>query len=131
MFPTTKELFLNTKQNLDKHVDIVYAVEQALYSDKLRIAGRTDAIVSWDCEPAVVDFKTSGKHKPKKWITNYFVQCSAYAVMFEERTGIPIKKIVILMSVDEDSSCVVYVEDKTPYLPILHKCIDTYNRENS
>jgi len=131
MFPTTKELFLQLKKELDNRIGIVYAVEQALYSDKLRVAGRTDAIVEWDGELAILDFKTSEKPKPLKWIVNYFVQTAAYAVMVEERTGVPVNKLVIAMAVEESNVPVVYIEEKAPYLSILQQCIDTHYTENS
>jgi len=130
MMPTTKELFLQIQRELDKHVKFVYAVEQGLYSDRLRIAGRADAIATWDDIIAILDFKTAAKAKPEAWILNYFVQAAAYAEMFEERTGMPINKLVILMAVEDEPKPVVYVKDKESYLPTLQKCIDTYYQEN-
>jgi hypothetical protein len=49
---------------------------------------------------SVIDFKTSGRVKSKEDIPGYFIQCSAYAVAFEERTGIPVSNIVVIMGVD-------------------------------
>lgn len=130
MLPTTKELFLQIQHQLDRHVKIVYAIEQGLYSDRLRIAGRVDAIITWDDVIAILDFKTAAKAKPEAWILNYFVQTAAYAEMFEERTGMPVNKLVILMAVEEEMQPAVYVKDKAEYLPILQTCIDTYYKEN-
>jgi len=130
MMPTTKELFLQLKKKLDNHVEVVYAIEQALYSDRLQIAGRTDAIVLWDGEIAILDFKTSEKPKPDEWILNYFVQCAAYAEMFEERTGRPIRKIVVAMATETETIPTVYIKEKDAYLPVLQKCIETYRSEH-
>jgi genome maintenance exonuclease 1 len=129
MMPTMKELYLQLKKEFDIHITKVYAVEQALYSDRLRIAGRTDAVVMWDGEIVILDVKTSGYIKPKEWIINYFVQASAYAEMFEERTGIAIKKVVIATAVEDTGYPSVYMEDKAEYLPILDKCLAEYYKE--
>lgn len=131
MLPTTKELFLQISKKLDTHVKTVYAVEQALYSHRLRIAGRTDAIVDWDGEICILDFKTAASSKPEKWILNYFVQSTAYAEMFEERTGIPIKKIVILMAVEDDVIPTIYDREKGAYIHTLQECVDQYYLEHS
>lgn len=130
MMPTTKELFLQIKTELDKHVQILYAIEQSLYSDRLRVAGRADAIATWDNELAIIDFKTAAKPKPEAWILNYFVQSAAYAEMFEERTGMAVNKIVIAMAVEDGNRAAIYVKEKGPYLPVLQECIDTYYKEN-
>ena len=130
MMPSMKELFLQLKKEFDKHIDKVYCVEQALYSDRLRIAGRTDAVVSWDGEIVILDVKTSGYVKPEAWILNYFVQTTAYAEMFEERTGMKIKRVVLATAVEDDTIATVYNKEKDAYLPVLDRCIAQYYQEN-
>lgn len=129
MMPTMKELFLQLKKKFDEHITTVYCIEQALYSDRLRIAGRTDGVVLWDGEIAILDVKTSGYVKPESWILNYFVQCAAYAEMFTERTGIPVKKIVLATAVEDDTIATVYVKEKDAYLPVLNDCIAKFYAE--
>lgn len=129
MMPTHKELFLQLRRAFDKHIDFVYAVEQSLYSDRLKIAGRTDAAVRWDSEGTILDLKTSGYAKPEEWITGYFVQCAAYAEMWEERTGMPINQIVVAMAVEDDPNPVIFKKDKAAYLPILDQCIAQFYAE--
>jgi genome maintenance exonuclease 1 len=131
MFPTTKELFLQIRPKLDAHIGRIYGVEQALFSDRLRVAGRADAIIEWDGEPAILDFKTAEKPKPLDWILNYFVQGTAYAEMFEERTGVPAKKVVIVMAVETEMFPTVYVKPTSSYLPVLERCIATYYSEHA
>lgn len=131
MFPTTKELFLQVRSKLDAHITSVYGVEQALYSDQLRVAGRADAILDWDNMTSILDFKTAEKPKPIEWILNYFVQGAAYAVMFTERTGIPVKNIVIVMAVETEMMPVVHVKPVADYLPALERCIATYYSEHA
>ena len=105
---------------LDRHVGKIFAVEAPLYSDFLRTAGRTDLIAEWDDEPAVIDFKTSRKKKELAYVQNYFQQGACYCSMWEERTGMPIKKFVIIISVDGDAPQ-VFIEQRDSYLPAFKK----------
>ena len=97
--PLDKDLFNSTK-NLLSRINNISLLEKTLYSDHLKSAGRVDCIGEFDNKLSVIDFKTSSKPKTENYITNYFMQGSAYAVMFEERTGIPISNIVIIMAVE-------------------------------
>ena len=94
-------LYLPIRDLLYKNLSEIWAVEAPLYSDKLKLAGRTDLIGVYDGEPSIIDFKTSTKEKRKEWITDYFIQASIYAIMFKERTGIVINNYVIII-VDEE-----------------------------
>ena len=44
MMPNIKELFLQLRPELDRNIGKIYSLEQALYSDGLKIAGRVDCI---------------------------------------------------------------------------------------
>ena len=92
--------FNQIKPILDKHVNNIWAQEVPLYSDKFMVAGRVDCIAEFDGELAIIDFKTARKPKKAEWITNYFIQASFYAAAFYERTGVPIKKFAIVITVD-------------------------------
>ena len=95
--PSPKMLFLQAKETL-KNINNIYALEESLYSEELGVAGTVDCIAEYNGELAIIDFKTAEKPKPRDWIENYFVQAAAYACMFFERTGIPVKKLVIIMT---------------------------------
>jgi RecB family exonuclease len=128
--PNDRETFNSIKPVLDEHIDNVYAQEVPLWSEYLGVAGRVDCIAEWDGRIAVIDFKTSRKPKKKEHISGYFQQASAYAVMWEERTGIPINKIVILIAVDGEQPQ-VFIEKRDNY---IHECVKTiaqYRREQS
>jgi hypothetical protein len=129
VLPFHKELFLQLKRELDKRISEVYCIEQALYSDRLRLAGRCDAIVIWDGVLCVLDLKTAGYVKPDEWILNYYVQTSSYAEMFEERTKIPINHVVLATAVEGQSFPTISMKKKDPYLPVLDECIATYYME--
>lgn len=80
------------------NINNIIAQEATLYSDTIKLAGRTDCIGEYEGKLSVIDFKTSRKDKKEEWIQNYFVQGTAYSLMIEEMTGIKIQDIVILMS---------------------------------
>jgi genome maintenance exonuclease 1 len=60
--PLSEFLFKIAKFELSK-INNIYCLEGALYSKQLGVAGTTDCIAEYDGELAVVDFKTSKKHK--------------------------------------------------------------------
>jgi len=95
------EMFNSIKFLLDK-IDNIHCLETPLYSDFLQVAGTVDCIGEFQGKLSVIDFKTASKPKDRDDIYNYFMQCAAYAVAFEERAGIPIGRLVIIMAVDND-----------------------------
>ena len=125
MMPDIKEMFFDMRPLLDTHIGDIYGIEQSLYSDKLRLAGRCDCIAEWDGELSIVDWKTASKKKEKSYIQNYFMQASAYAEMFEERTGRPINQIVVAIAVEGEGTQ-VFIENKTNYLSPLQSYIEGY-----
>jgi genome maintenance exonuclease 1 len=112
---------------LDKNLGSVVCLEQALYSDKLMAAGRVDCIGEWNGNLAVIDFKTSSKEKREEWITNYFMQCTTYACMFYELTGIPIYDIVVLITIDGNSNPQIFHKKVGDYLTETLKFIKRYH----
>jgi genome maintenance exonuclease 1 len=125
LMPDMKELFFKIKPIIDDNVSKVYAQEQALYSDKYRIAGRVDLIAEWNGKLSVIDFKTSTKQKDEEDIQNYFMQCTAYALMFAERTGIWIDDIVVLIATEEGPAQ-VFERQIHDYRQLLLVYIDKY-----
>ena len=116
--PMGDMLFKIAKPTLNK-IDKIHSLEGSLYSKELGIAGTVDCIAEYEGELAVIDFKTSKAPKPREWIDGYFVQAAAYACMYYELTGTPVKKLVIIMAC-EDGECVVYEErDKMKYMRLL------------
>ena len=83
-------------------IEVVYAQERTLFSHHLKTAGRVDCVGKFRGKPHIIDFKTSNKPKKWEWIDNYFMQGSAYAVMWEEMTGIAIPYIAIIIAVADD-----------------------------
>ena len=123
--PLSEMLFKQAKPDLNK-IDNIHAIEQALFSKELGVAGSVDCIAEFEGELSIIDFKTSKKPKPRNWIDHYFVQCAAYACMLYEMTGIMVKKFVIIMSC-ENGEVEVYEEyDKRKYINMLADYISEF-----
>jgi genome maintenance exonuclease 1 len=115
---------MQLKPEIDEHVGVVYSIEQALYSDTLKIAGRSDLIAEWDGEIAVIDYKTSTREKLEENIQNYFMQGTAYALMFEYLVGTPIDKIVIAIAVEQSKKPQIFVRYKNNYINSLMELLN-------
>jgi genome maintenance exonuclease 1 len=119
---------LNDVKGVLNRIDEIYLQECALYSDHLGLAGRVDCIGKFDGELSVIDFKTSSKPKKVEWIESYFMQCAAYAIMWEERTKIPITKLVILIAVDNHEPQ-IFIEHRDNWTKKLIETIHRYHEQ--
>jgi len=128
--PDLIESFLKLKPILDERLGTVYAQEAPLYSTHLGVAGRVDCVGIFDGKPSIIDYKTSMKPKRLDWIKNYFMQESAYSIMWEERTGMPITQLVTIISVDNHEPQ-VFIEHRDNWVRPLRDTITQYNEENS
>ena len=118
-------LFNELKNQTFDNRNGVIGQELVLYSDKYKIAGRTDLIANYKGELSIVDFKTSTNERKDSYNENYYIQTSAYAEMFEELTGQPINQIVILV-VTEDGIVQEFIKDKQEYIPLLEQTLEEW-----
>jgi|TARA_Y100000310_G_scaffold215031_1_gene216014 genome maintenance exonuclease 1 len=123
--PLSVRMFQSAKTTLNR-INNIHCLETFLYSHYLGLAGRVDCIAEFDGELAVVDFKTSTKEKSEEHIEHYFVQETAYAAMFLERTGIEVKKIVTLIAVEDGSIQVFEKYNLDDYLQLLKSYIEEF-----
>lgn len=93
-------LFKELKPHLDK-INHITCLEHALYSHKLKLAGRVDCVGEYEGCPMVIDFKTSRKPKERSDITSYFHQVTMYSMMYHETTGQQLDLAIILMGIDD------------------------------
>lgn len=110
-FNEYKQEYINDFNKLKmrlKAVDNIRGQELPLYSDALKTAGRVDCIGEYNGTLSIIDFKTSTNNKYREWIQDYFLQTTAYAIMWHERTGEPIKNVVILMTVEKGMMPLVF-----------------------
>lgn len=128
--PDIIDSFIAIRPILDDRIGRVFAQEAPLYSNHLGVAGRVDCVAEFDGKLSIIDFKTSLKPKRLDWIKNYFMQESAYAIMWEERTGQPITQLVTIISVDNHEPQ-IFIEHRDNWVRPLKETIAQYNEENS
>ena len=128
MNPLQQELFSSINPLLND-IDNIHIQEQRLYSDHLRLAGTVDCIAEHQGRLSIIDFKSSTRPKDKKNIENYFMQCTAYAIMYEELTKIPVDKIVLIVAVEGDDPQ-LFVEKRNNYVSDLLYYRDLYEKTN-
>jgi ATP-dependent exoDNAse (exonuclease V) beta subunit len=122
--PHLVEMFESILPLLDR-VDNVHVTEGAMYSDELGLAGRTDLIAEFDGKLAIIDYKTSRRIKTWEMCASYFMQGAFYAHAYEERTGIQINNIVIIMAVENEEP-LLFRETKDRWLEPLRQVIYKY-----
>jgi len=98
LMPIHQDMFQRLKKFADDNIGTIRCIEGQMYSDHLAVAGTADLICEIDGKLTVVDWKTSSNKKTRSKITNYFMQSAAYAVMFEEHTGLPVSDIKIAIT---------------------------------
>jgi len=123
--PLSVRMFQSAKSTLNR-IDNIHCLETFLYSHYLGLAGRVDCIAEFDGELAVIDFKTSTKEKKENWIEHYFVQETAYAAMFLERSGLEVKKIVTLIATEDSTIQVFEKYNLDDYLQLLKSYIEEF-----
>ena len=123
--PLSVRMFQSAKPTLNR-INNINCLETFLYSHYLGLAGRVDCIAEFDGELAVIDFKTSTKIKQEDYIEHYYVQETAYAAMFLELTGIEVKKIVTLITIEDGSVQVFEKYNLDDYLQLLKSYIKEF-----
>ena len=115
-------------------IDNVHCLETILYSHKLTLACQVDCIAEYNGKLSVIDFKTANKERNDAWNESYYLQTTAYSIMYEELFGTPIEQIVILMA-SEDGVARAFVKERKEYIPKLEEEIkyfyDNFNKENA
>ena len=106
-------------------INDVHGTELRLYSNAMKLAGTSDCIAKYDGELSIIDYKTKRSNQKEEWMTDHFIQGTAYAQMFKELTGIEIKKVVILVS-SEKNSRMEFVKDAADYKELLTQRLNQY-----
>ena len=118
--PDSLASFYSIKPHLHR-INNIHKLEVPLYSNRLQIAGRCDAIAEFDDVLSIIDYKTSSKEKKEEWIEDYFQQATFYALCYAELTGIVIKQIVIIIAVDDGNPQVFVKQTKDYIRPLIDK----------
>lgn len=124
------KLFNQLKIALTRNVDNIRAQEIALWSDDLQLAGRVDCIAEYKGKLSVIDFKTSNNTKGEDKIEDYFIQTTAYALMYQELYGEFIEDIVIMITSEKGLLPQIYTKKIDDYiLPLLERINKFHNSQ--
>lgn len=126
--PYVAQSFYTVKEVLDRHIGDIYAQEVPLYSDQLGVAGRVDCVAEFDDEIAIIDFKTSKRPKKPEWIQQYFLQETFYSIAWEERTSIPIDKLVTIVAVHDTEEYQIFIQKREWWADKLVDTINNYKK---
>lgn len=127
--PLHLDLFSRLRDVADAHINNVRMIEGQMYSKHLRAAGTVDMIAEFDGKLSVIDWKTAKKAKTRSRVESYFVQESAYAVMFEECTGIPVANLVTVITTEE-GEVQVFQERRDDWIGRFLELREEYDRQN-
>lgn len=89
-----------TQQIVDhgiSRIDEIWGLEVGLIAKDL-YAGTADCVGVYNGKPAIIDFKNSKRIKKREWITDYFLQGTAYSMAHNEMYQTDIQQVVILMA---------------------------------
>ena len=117
-------MFKLMKPYLDQ-IDNIHCLEKIMYSHKLTLAGQVDCIAEYNGKLSVIDFKTANKERIDSWNHNYYMQCTAYAIMYEELFGTPIEQIVVLIAC-EDGNVQTFIKEKKDFIEPLKEQIQGF-----
>ena len=106
-------------------INNVYGTELRLYSNAMKLAGTSDCIANYDGELSIIDYKTKRSNQREEWMTDHFIQGTAYSQMFKELTGIEVKQVVILVS-SEKNSRMEFIKNTENYKDLLTKRLNQY-----
>jgi genome maintenance exonuclease 1 len=106
-------------------INDVHGTELRLYSNTMKLAGTSDCIATYDGELSIIDYKTKRSNQREEWMTDHFIQGTAYAQMFKELTGIEVKQVVILVS-SEKNSRMEFVKNTDDYKDLLTQRLNQY-----
>lgn len=123
------KLFNQMRTRLKK-IDNVRAQEVPLYSDTLKIAGRVDCVAEYDGTLSIIDYKTSNNTKDLSMVHDYFLQCTAYAIMYSELFEEAIEDIVVIIGVEKGIAPMMYRKKIDDYVEPLLKRIHKFYSKN-
>jgi genome maintenance exonuclease 1 len=122
-------LYKQVRNVLKQGLTRVLGVECPMYSDELKVAGRADLIGYFGYSMpklSIIDYKTSTKFKKREYIEDYFLQATAYSLMFKERTKLEVEQIVIIIASEAQNQAQIFIESPRNYEYKLRQRIQTF-----
>lgn len=117
-------LFKLIKPYVDK-IDNIRMLETIMYSKNLTLAGQVDCVADYNGKLSVIDFKSANKERLESWVENYFLQTTAYSMMYEELYGVKIDQLVILLAC-EDGVAQCFIKSRADYEKKLLESIENF-----
>lgn len=117
-------LFKLIKPYVDQ-IDNIRMLETIMYSKKLTLAGQVDCIAEYNGKLSVIDFKSANKQREEGWIENYFLQTTAYSMMYQELYGVHVEQLVILLAC-EDGVAQCFIKNRSDYEKKLLESINNF-----
>lgn len=122
--------FMSIRTKLNR-INNILMQEAPLWSSVMRIAGRVDCIAEYDGVLSIIDFKTSTTLKQASMIHDYFLQTTAYAIMFQERYDIQVDQYVIIMSSERSPVPQIFKGSIADHVvPLVHR-INKFHRQDN
>jgi hypothetical protein len=130
VMPFNLGAFYSLKHMLDQAVGTIWGIEYPLWSKHLGTAGTADLLCEWWGDPAIVDFKTAKRFygEDSDVVKKYLLQVATYATMTLERTGINIRKLVVLFSPTDELTGRAVVRNLEDYAPHVENLFCKKNR---
>ena len=106
-------------------INNIHGTELRLYSNEMKLAGMSDCIAEYDGELSIIDYKTKRSNQQEEWMTDHFIQGTAYSEMFKELSGIEVKQVVILVS-SEKNTRMEFVKNTEDYKDLLTQRLNQF-----
>ena len=117
-------MFEQAQPALERISDIV-GIEMPMVSKELGIGGTADIIANFDGVLSVIDLKSSTSPKQVSWCEKFFLQETAYSLMFEEITSKPIEQLVTIIA-SENGTVQVLIRNRDDFTHELKEIISRF-----
>lgn len=109
-------------------IDNIRLLETIMYSKELTIAGQVDCVAEYNGKLSIIDFKSANKTREENWIENYYLQTTAYGMMYEETFGEKIEQLVVIIGC-EDGVAQTFIKKTADYKQKLIESIDNFYKQ--
>ena len=96
--PDAVMMYKKIWKKMQANTSELLASEARVFSDSLEVAGTLDCIIKYYDRYCLTDFKNSIREKREKDVEHYFMQTAAYAVCWNERTGMNIQDCLLFIA---------------------------------
>ena len=119
-------MFERARPSLERINDI-FAIEFPMVSRELKMGGTADIIAKFDGIDSIIDLKSSTRPKELPYCEKFFLQETAYSIMFEELTSRPIEQLVTIIA-NEKGTVQVLIKNRDDFTQELKQIIAQYQK---